>query len=253
MGSADRFSFEWVNYPKIIPAYEQQFLKWITPLRKLNIKNKKVLDAGCGTGRNSYWPLYYGAKSVVAFDVDKHTVEVARENLANFKNARVDWVSIYDIDYKEEFDLTICIGVLHHLENPKKAIENLIKATKKGGKLICWVYGYEGNKLKIKFINPIRAFTSHIPPSITNLIAYFFSVPFYLYLKLFPQKNEYLAQLKQFWFWHIHTIVLDQLLPKIANYWKKEEVKKLFTSDKLEILKISPVNSISWAILSKKR
>ena len=76
MGSTERFSFEWKKYPLIIPEYEMQFLRWVYPLKPEDFMGKKVLDAGCGTGRNSFWPLIYGAKEVVAFDYDKEIVKI---------------------------------------------------------------------------------------------------------------------------------------------------------------------------------
>ena len=36
-------------------------------------KGKDILDAGCGIGRNTYWPISYGAKSAIAFDMDDRT------------------------------------------------------------------------------------------------------------------------------------------------------------------------------------
>lgn len=252
MGSSDRFSYEWVRYCQIIPEYEAQFLKWVTPLRPQDFKGRTVLDAGCGIGRNSFWPLKYGAGKVVAFDIDKNTVSVARKNLLSFKNAEIRLQSIYDIDWSQRFDITFCIGVLHHLENPKKAIDNLIKATKKGGKVVCWVYGFHGNEWVVKCINPIRFFTSRIPPGITNIVAYLFSIPLFIFLKTFPQHKSYLMQLKNFHFWHIHSIVLDQLLPKIANYWTKKEVKKLFSNPNFKSVKIYPVHAMSWSVIGIK-
>ena len=156
-GSTERFGYEWDTYASIIPEYEEQFLKW-TGMQKKEFKGKKILDAGCGTGRNSYWPLTYGAKTITAFDYDPRTVDVAKKNLSSFKNAQVRWGSIYNIPEKGVFDLAFSIGVVHHLADPRKAIAELAKATKKGGKVLIWVYGYEGNEWIVKFINPLRRY-----------------------------------------------------------------------------------------------
>ena len=64
LGSQERFGYEWKKYSQIIPEYEKQFLKWISPIEKKDFAGKKILDAGCGIGRNSFWPLTYGAKEV---------------------------------------------------------------------------------------------------------------------------------------------------------------------------------------------
>lgn len=252
-GSTERFGYEWEHYDKIIPEYEFQFLKWVNPLKKSDFKGKKILDAGCGIGRNSYWPLKYGCKEAVAIDYDKRTVESAKKNLSEFNNAQVKFGSIYDIDYKDYFDISYSIGVIHHLEFPKKAIASLIKATKSKGKVLIWVYGYEGNEWIVRYINPIRKITSKLPVKFTHYISYIFSIPLYFYIKFLNPKGAYLRQLSGFRFWHTHSIVFDQLIPKIANYWKKSEVIDLFKSQGLTNLKISKINNLSWTIIGEKK
>lgn len=252
MASTDRFGYEWKKFNKIIPDYEEQFLKWIYPLNKEAFKSKSVLDAGCGIGRNSFWPLQYGAKAVLGFDFDKRTVNVAKKNLSLFKNAKVDYCSFYDIDYENQFDIAFSIGVIHHLAKPRLAISNMVKAVKQNGMVLMWVYGYEGNEWIVKYINPIRSITSKLPLSLTDLISYFFAVPLYSYLKLFRQKHPYLKQLSKFKFWHVRSIIFDQLIPTIANYWKKHEVLSLYQGQGLKDVEIFRVNNNSWTILGRK-
>ena len=252
MSSTERFSFEWKKYPLIIPEYEMQFLKWVYPLRPKDFKGKRVLDAGGGTGRNSFWPLIYGAKEIVAFDYDREIVKVAKKNLSRFKNAEIAYKSIYDIKYDEKFDIVFSIGVIHHLDKPTQAIKNLIRATKRNGLVLIWVYGHDGNRLIIPIINLIRFFTSKLPLEIVNITTYLISIPIFIYLKLFKQQNLYLRQLSKFRFRHIHNIVFDQLIPKIAHYWKKGEVLDLFKDERLKGIRIYPVNNNSWTILGKR-
>jgi SAM-dependent methyltransferase len=252
-GSAERFGYEWSNYSRIIPDYETQFLKWVYPLEKKDFKGKKILDAGCGTGRNSFWPLIYGAKELTAFDYNPKTVGVAKKNLSRFENCRVLYNSIYALDYQDEFDISFSIGVIHHLEHPKEAIKSLVRATKPNGIVLIWVYGYEGNEWIVRYINPIRKITSRLPVKLTHLLAYFFSIPLYFYVRAFKQNNNYLKQLSKFRFWHIQCIVLDQLIPKIANYWKKQEALNLFGSQGLTNINIFRVNDNSWTVIGQKK
>ncbi len=253
LGSTERFGYEWKKYGKIIPKYELQFLKWVYPLKKEDFAGKKVLDAGCGIGRNSYWPLVYGAKEVIAFDYDKRTVEVAKKNLAGFKNSEVKFQSIYDLELKNKFDISFSIGVIHHLENPRLAVKKLVDAAKKGGMVLIWVYGYEGNEWIVHYINPIRKITSKLPLFITNVLSYLFSIPLYLYVQFIPQKKSYLKQLSTFKFWHLHSIVFDQLIPKIANYWRKEEAIALFEGQRLKDIRAYRVNENSWTVIGRKK
>ncbi len=251
-GSTERFGYEWDTYAEIIPEYEEQFLKWVFPLQKKEFKGKKILDAGCGTGRNSNWPLKYGAKEVLAFDYDPRTVEVAKRNLLPFKNANVRWGSIYEIPEKAVFDLAFSIGVVHHLADPRKAVAELAKATKKGGKVVIWVYGYEGNEWIVRYVNPLRKITSRLPLQLVHFLSYGFSIPLYAYVKIFSSQHPYFKQLSRFKLWHTHSIVFDQLIPKIANYWKKEEARALFEEQGLKEIKTYQVNNNSWTVVGTK-
>src|ERR1700726_4742345 len=60
-GSPDRFGYEWHRYAEMRPEYEEQFRNWTVHLGPEDWRGKFFLDVGCGTGRNSYWPMTYGA------------------------------------------------------------------------------------------------------------------------------------------------------------------------------------------------
>ncbi|MEK7482200.1 MAG: class I SAM-dependent methyltransferase, partial [Patescibacteria group bacterium] len=169
MTSANRFGYEWEKYYWLSPDYEIQFQKWLGLFGLEIFQNKKVLDAGCGMGRNSFWALKYGAEELMAFDFDQRTVEAAKKNLAPFPNAQVEFASIYDINWQDEFDVVFCIGVIHHLAQPRKAIEKLIDSAKSGGMVLIWVYGYEGNEWIVRFVSPWRKYiTSKLPLSLLH-------------------------------------------------------------------------------------
>lgn len=255
MASSDRFGYEWDKYDFMLPQYEEQFLKWIHPLTKEDFKGTVVMDAGCGMGRNSYWPLTYGARTVIAFDRDDRSLNAARENLKNFDNVQIAFGDIKTYRSPEPVDIAFSIGVVHHLRQPDVALRNLAASVKPGGKLLMWVYGYEGNEWIVRYINPIRKLiTSKLPESVVHFLTYFCSVPLFVFLKLFPQRRPYLKQLKGFTFKHIHSIAFDQLIPEVANYWTKEEARKLFTDiPELTDVSIYPANVLSWTVIGTKR
>lgn len=255
MSSEDRFGFEWERYSRLDPNYEVQFRKWIYPLQEEDFGDKKILDAGCGMGRNSFWSVKWGAREVVGLDIDRRSLKAARKNLKEFSNVRIEFKSIYDIDYKDEFDLAFSIGVIHHLEKPKEAIKNMIRAVKPGGKVLIWVYGYEGNEWIVKLVSPVRkAITSRLPVGLVHFLSYFLSVPVWTVAKIFKGPGPYLKQLGSFKFWHVHSIVFDQLIPKIANYWCLEEARSLLADfQELDNIKIYQVNKNSWTVIGTKK
>ena len=255
MSSEKRFGYEWNKYSFMDPAYEGQFRGWIYPLTNEDFKGKIVLDAGCGMGRNSYWPLNWGAEKVISFDYDKRSVEAAQKTLGKFSNSEVIFKSIYEIGWQNKFDIAFSVGVVHHLKNPSLAIDNMIKSLKSGGILLVWVYSLEGNEWIVRFVSPIRKrLTSKLPLTAVHFLSYFCSIPLWFYIKLFNKKNEYLKQLSAFEFWHIHSIVFDQLIPDVANYWSKKEVLELFNKPEVKDLRIiRPQNNCGWTVMGVKK
>jgi SAM-dependent methyltransferase len=252
MASTDRFGYEWHKYSEIIDEYEKQFLAWIVPLKAEDFRDTRVLDAGCGTGRNLYWPLQYGAREVVGFDLDPRTVAVARENLASFDNATIEQRSIYEIEYDNEFDRVQCIGVMHHLADPAEAMRRLVRAARPGGTILIWVYGREGFTWLKYLITGVRRITCRLPIKVVHAIAYPFSALIWSIIKLIPTRHPYLRQFKKSPFWHIHSIVFDQLLPEIAHYWSREESLALFDGLPVTDVRAEFVNKGSWAVSARK-
>ncbi len=249
----NRFGYEWSTFREIDPLYEIQFKAWTAPIPTAEWKSKRVLDAGCGTGRNSLWPLKYGAVSVVAFDVDPRTVEVARTNLSGYPQCEVRQCSIYEIPWENEFDITFSIGVIHHLADPKKAVRQLIKATKRGGLILIWVYGREGQTIVKSVVNLIRRVTCRLPPALLNVLVRPVSLAAWAVLRLILFRQPYLSQFKRARYWHVHSIIFDQLLPEIANYWTREEAMALFEGCEVSDVRAEWVNGVSWTVWAKKR
>jgi 2-polyprenyl-3-methyl-5-hydroxy-6-metoxy-1,4-benzoquinol methylase len=131
-GSPERFGYEWMIYSEIIPEYEEQFRGWASHVPAGEWRDKVILDVGCGMGRNTYWPLTYGAKESVSIDVDENSLISARRTLAAFPQAAVRAMSAYDIAFTDYFDIVYSIGVIHHLENPVLALRQMVKAAKSG-------------------------------------------------------------------------------------------------------------------------
>ncbi|KKW12489.1 MAG: Methylase involved in ubiquinone/menaquinone biosynthesis [Parcubacteria group bacterium GW2011_GWA2_49_9] len=254
MASTERFGYEWDKYASMDERYEAQFRNWTYPLAEDDFKGKKILDAGCGMGRNSFWPLSWGARVAVAFDFDRRSVARAKETLATFPNARVEYKSIYELSWKDEFDIAFSIGVIHHLKEPELALRNLVTALRSGGTLLVWVYSYEGNEWIVSYVNPIRKhITSKLPLPLVHFLSYFCSVPLFILVKLMRGPSKYLKQLSTFRFRHIHSIVFDQLIPEIANYWSKTEVEALGKGIGLSGFDVyAPPNKLGWILCGKK-
>jgi len=254
MGSPDRFGYSWNRFSDLTPEQERQFRLWTVHLSPdRDWKGKDFLDAGCGAGRNSYWAMSYGARSCVAIDLDDRSLDAARRNLAEFSTAEVRKCSIYAIPFKDQFDIAFSIGVVHHLDDPALAVRMLAEAVRPGGYVLVWVYGYENLAFFVNVLNPVRKlFFSWMPLALVSALAYLPAGFLWILLRLGFTPLEYLRLLKTFSFKHLHHICFDQMLPKIANYWRKSEAIALLEQAGLRDVKAESVNDVSWSVIGTK-
>jgi len=252
-GSPDRFGHSWNIFNEILPVHEEQFLRWTESLEKSDWRGRSFLDVGCGIGRNSYWPMSYGAESCLSVDIDERTLAVAKRNLSPYGGAKVTNRSAYSIDEVDKFDIAFSIGVVHHLEDPGLAVSEMKRALKTGGTLLLWLYGYENNEWLIRYFNPVRKFLfSRMPLSIVYALSAPATALLWLFLRLGLGRTEYMKLIRTFSFQHLRAIVYDHMIPIIANYYTREEAIKLLTDAGMENIQAYWVNEMSWTVVGIK-
>lgn len=252
-GSPERFGYEWDRYSEIRADYEEQFRRWTVHLAPEDWRGKTFLDVGCGTGRNSYWPMTYGAASGKAIDVDEASLAVARRNLSPFATATVEEKSAYEIDENDAYDVVFSIGVIHHLQFPERALAAMAHAAKPGGRVLIWVYGYENNEWIVRFFDPVRkALFSRLPIGLVHHLSLYPTAGLWLALRLGMGRIPYFQLLRTLAFAHVRSIVFDQMLPKIAHYWPRATVEALLAAAGLTDIKLSWVNEMSWSAIGTK-
>jgi SAM-dependent methyltransferase len=253
LGSFDRFGYSWERFSKITSDQLNQFEGWTALIPKASWAGKSVLDVGCGAGRNSYCILINGAESCTSIDLDDRSLSKAKANLSVFNNSTIINLSIYESTFINKFDIAVCIGVLHHLSNPKFALQKMHQAVKEGGTVLIWVYGCDNLNWYIKILNPLRKYLfSRLPLPIVYFLAYIPSSILYFYTRLVNPKIGYLKNLKSYKFNHIHHILFDQMIPIIANYWTGNEVINLLEDCGLSNIKMINVNDVSWCAMGTK-
>jgi SAM-dependent methyltransferase len=252
-GSPDRFGYEWGAYAEILPEYEEQFRRWTVHLAPRDWRGKSFLDVGCGMGRNSFWPMTYGAGGGCAVDLDDRSLESARRNLGRFPSVEVMRSSAYDLPFADRYDIAFAIGVIHHLEDPQRALQRMTRAVKPGGQVLIWVYGREGNRWLVTLLDPLRrALFSRLPIALVHHLSLYPAAVLWLALRLALRPSEYLKLLAHFQFAHLRSIVFDQMLPRIAHYWPQERVVELMTKAGLEDIHIASVNEMSWSAIGTR-
>lgn len=253
-GSPERFGYSWDSLNDLSEHQEEQFRRWTAHFDPADWRGKTFLDVGCGSGRNSYWPMTYGAAASRSIDVDERSLAAARRNLAAYPTAKVEFASAYEIDEEGIYDIVFSIGVIHHLAEPRLALEQMVRAAKPGGKVLIWVYGYENMGFYVNVLNPIRkALFSRMPLRLLHQCSYIPTLMLWLLLRLGVTPIEYFKLLRTIPYRHLHQIVFDQLLPKIARYWTRRQVEDLMRQSGLQEVELTWVNEMSWSAVGTKK
>jgi SAM-dependent methyltransferase len=251
-GSPERFGYSWDRYDTILPEHEEQFLRW-TALDKTFWRGVRFLDGGCGIGRNSYWPMVYGARGGLAVDVDDRTLGRARQNLAQFQNVEIRKQSIYEIPETDLFDVAFSIGVVHHLSDPDAAVARLARAAKPGGLVLVWLYGRENNAWIVRLFNPIRhLLLSRMPLGLVHALSWPLTVLLWCSLRLGFPRAAYYRLIRSFSFDHLRAIVFDHMIPRIARYYTRAEAESLLVQAGLTEIRSTWVNENSWSVIGRK-
>lgn len=98
-----------------------------------NIENKSILDAGCAKGRFSKAMADMGAK-ISGIDPSEEFIATAKQNVVN---AEFEVASVTNLPFDNDcFDGVFCLEVLEHVPDTERAICEMVRVLKPGGKII---------------------------------------------------------------------------------------------------------------------
>ena len=251
---------EWYEQWNLFRDEETLFLfeNWIYPATLEDFRDKKVLEGGCGGGQQTTLIAPY-AREIVA--VDLNTIELAKQRNKKFSHVTFLEADISEMDLGQQFDIVFSVGVIHHTDYPEKAVENLKRHVKKGGRIILWVYAREGNFLVEHGVEPLRRlFFKNLSRKnlmgVAKLITCALYIPVYtLYLLPLPflPYYQYFQNFRELSFYRNTLNVFDKLNAPQVDFICKERVVKWFDSHDFENIHISPYLGISWRVSARKR
>jgi len=120
-----------------------------------DIKNKKIVDLGCGNGILTIGAKKFGAKFCVGIDIDKDAIKTSIENSRKLKNVFFILADIDKVQFRKNFDTAI--------QNPPFGLKSErhydIKFLKKAFEISKKVYSLHRNGYRktINFINSFAA------------------------------------------------------------------------------------------------
>lgn len=112
---------------------------------------KKVLDVGCGNGYVLDRYAREGAE-VYGVDITEAAVDICRKRFelsglhGEFHVANAEKLPFPD----GTFDCVCSMGVLHHVSDPEKAVSEICRVMKSGGRLIVMVYHRDSCRYRVR-------------------------------------------------------------------------------------------------------
>lgn len=115
------------------------------------VKDKNILDFGCGDGVYSIKFIEMGARSVVGTDTSPEMINLAKDQ--KFKGIKFIKTTGNSLPFKDnQFDIVFSNFVFHHIKNLESSLKEILRVLKKKGILIATLsaYDFDSTKLNIK-------------------------------------------------------------------------------------------------------
>ena len=146
---ADSFGFEWNRWPRLqfesenvgkpMEGWTTQMWERITCVQDQQVKDRTIVEFGCGPGRFLDVVRRKGGRAV-GIDLSS-AVEAARRNFNEDPNVLIVQGDLLKPPFrKEAFEGGYSIGVLHHTPDPEAGLRALARTIKPGGWIACSVY-----------------------------------------------------------------------------------------------------------------
>ena len=220
------------------------------------IRDHRVAEIGSGTGRIVNMLLEAGVKHVIAiepsdaFEVLCHNIQ-QREKVTCLKITGDKLPPYGDLDY------IFSIGVLHHVSDPKPAVEAAYRALRPGGRFLVWLYGREGNGLYLAFIRPLRDITKRLPHFMLASFVEITYWPLVLYVKFchslpLPLSGYLRSVFEKMSPGKRRLIIYDQLNPSYAKYYTRREAEKLLIEGRFINVRTHHRHGYSWTVIGTK-
>lgn len=147
--TSDLYSGLWAGFTRETLTEESlKLVKNRIPERivRSSIKDAKVLDMGCGSGRYSIALSVLGAKSVTGVDYQAKAFKAAEKYCTqNSLDVKFQEGNVLNLPFESEsFDFIFCNGVLHHTSSIERGVTELFRLLKKPGKAFLYLYGSGG-------------------------------------------------------------------------------------------------------------
>ncbi|MDT4898896.1 MAG: hypothetical protein QOH25_3973 [Acidobacteriota bacterium] len=249
--TARSFGYEWQAFSEMLPDYEANFHWYFERFAPLSFAGKRILDAGCGTGRHTFHMARSGAREVMAMDFSQ-AIEVAARNNRDNPNTHFVQADIYHPPFPpDSFDFVYSLGVLHHLPDPEKGFRTLLPLLRAGGYMNIYLYwNLESEaawrRAALSVITQTRRVTTRLPHTLLKklswLIAAGFQVAFVLPSRALAKfkltrplaDRVPLGHYRKYSFRVLYTDQFDRFSAPIENRYSRADVERWFEREGLK-------------------
>lgn len=246
------FHDEWASSISIDEVMVDEFFEACTsPENRIimkhlqSVKNKLVLELGCGAGEAAIYFAKKGAK-VVATDISKGMLEVVQKVAKKHKVIlETQQCLSHRLPFEDEsFDIVYAANLLHHIELEPTLME-VKRVLKKGGVFISWdplhhnpiinIYRHiakdvrtdDEHPIKMKQIKIFEKLFSKVEVDTTWFISLWIFIKFYFFDKINPNKERYWKKIlkdhkeleKQYYKLEKYDRLILKLLPYLKRYY----------------------------------
>ena len=266
--TARSFGYEWQQFSEMLPEYEKNFRWYFERFSDETFAGKRVLDAGCGTGRHTFHMARNGAREVIAMDLSQ-AIEVAARNNRQNTNTNFIQADIYHPPFAPgSFDFVYSLGVLHHLPDPEKGFRTLLPLLRAGGFMNIYLYwNLEGEamwrRVALAAVTEARKLTTRLPHALLKKLSWTIAAGFQIAL-VTPARlldrfafTRSLAQLvplghyRKYSFRVLYNDQFDRFSAPIENRYGRAQVAEWFARAGLEDVVI--LGGAGWRASGRKR
>lgn len=181
------FGYEWQSFDDVRQEDERFAGHYLRDLDLSRLHGRLGLDAGCGKGRYSRF-LAPALGALVALD-GSEAARVAARNLRAFDNVVVVRSDLRLAPFADEsFGFIACLGVLHHLQDPREGFDRLARLLGPDGLMLLYLYsrpsdpGIRRGALAVATL--LRRFTTRLRPQVLRPLCVPLSAVLYVMMVL---------------------------------------------------------------------
>jgi len=250
------FSYEWNIWNKLPDFAQNHFLEVMRKEARF-FEGDYGWDPAIGIGRDLTNSLEaIGCEGFMIGSDLSYSVDIAYVKCGDAPNVLIVQADLYSPFIRENsLDFAYMIGLIQHLTEPRKGIEEVYSKVKSGGYFAGTVYEKPKTvfaKLLVGGIRFMRVITTKLPLRVVYWISRLFAIPSYLFFKLprcLLERTRYAREMEDQYPTHqtqkgrpdfnllVHNW-FDHFTPPIIGFYSEEEILAMLKDCPLEDMKL---------------